>query len=129
MGRAVPMLLAAAVAALPGCSSQQDVVRVVMRHSAFEPAVVRVAPGDTVRFVITNEDPIAHEFILGDDAVQDRHERGRHAAHGDLPGEVSVPAGETRETTYRFGAGGVLTFGCHLPGHYAYGMRGEVRIG
>ena len=32
--------------------------------------------------------------------------------------------------TYTFArAGGTLQFGCHLPGHWAYGMKGEIRVG
>jgi uncharacterized cupredoxin-like copper-binding protein len=108
-------------------------VVVTMRHSRFEPAAVRVDPGERVRFVLRNTDPIDHEFILGDDAVQRRHEQGRERQHhGDVPGERSVPAGQEAATTYAFPAaldGRVLAFACHLPGHYAYGMHGTVRVG
>ena len=108
-------------------------VVVTMRHSRFEPAAVRVDPGERVRFVLRNTDPIDHEFILGDDAVQRRHEEGRERQHhGDVPGERSVPAGQEAATTYAFpaGPGGrLLKFACHLPGHYAYGMHGTVRVG
>jgi uncharacterized cupredoxin-like copper-binding protein len=108
-------------------------VVVTMRHSRFEPAAVRVGPGERVRFVLRNTDPIDHEFILGDDTVQRRHEQGRERQHhGDIPGERSVPAGQDAVTTYAFPAGldgGRLEFACHLPGHYAYGMHGTVRVG
>jgi uncharacterized cupredoxin-like copper-binding protein len=26
-------------------------------------------------------------------------------------------------------SGEPLLFGCHLPGHYAFGMRGEIQVG
>ena len=102
-------------------------VVVTMHHSRFQPEVVRVAPGTTVRFLLRNTDPIDHEFILGDAAVQRRHEQGRQREHhGEVPGEVSVAAGSQAATTYTFRQGGPasLLFACHLPGHYAYGMRG-----
>jgi uncharacterized cupredoxin-like copper-binding protein len=108
-------------------------VVVTMHHSRFEPAVVRVGPGERVRFVLRNTDPIDHEFILGDDAVQRRHEQGRERHHhGEVPGERSVAAGQEAATTYAFPAGlerPALEFACHLPGHYAYGMHGTVRVG
>ena len=108
-------------------------VVVTMHHSHFEPALVRVAPGERVRFVLRNTDPIDHEFILGDAAVQARHERGRERHHhGDVPGERSVAAGQEATTTYAFPQGWdgrSVEFACHLPGHYAYGMRGTVRVG
>ena len=106
-------------------------VEVTMHHSRFQPAVVRVAPGSTVRFLLRNTDPIDHEFILGDEAVQRRHEQGREREHhGQVPGEVSVAAGLEATTTYPFRAGGpaTLEFACHLPGHYAYGMRGVALV-
>ena len=105
---------------------------VTMRHSRFEPAAVRVEPGERVRFVLRNTDPIDHEFILGDDGVQRRHEQGREREHhGEVPGERSVAAGQEAVTTYAFPAsldGRALEFACHLPGHYAYGMRGTVTV-
>jgi uncharacterized cupredoxin-like copper-binding protein len=43
---------------------------------------------------------------------------------------MSVAPLETGVTTYTFpSAPGTLVLGCHLPGHFAYGMRAEVRIG
>lgn len=100
---------------------------ITIRHSRFAPARFTFRRGATVRFVITNTDPIDHEFILGDDAVQRRHETGTEPVHDRVPGEVSVPAGTQAETTYTFSRPGVLLIGCHAPGHYAYGMRGWVR--
>jgi uncharacterized cupredoxin-like copper-binding protein len=41
---------------------------------------------------------------------------------------MSVPAGETATTTYTFAQAGELILGCHLPGHYAFGMRADVTI-
>jgi uncharacterized cupredoxin-like copper-binding protein len=107
------------------------VVRIRVHFSRFDPDQIRVEPGQTVRFVIVNTDPIDHEFILGDEGVQRVHEEGTEAHHPPRPGEISVPAGATVETTYTFpgAGGGSLIFGCHLPGHYDFGMRGIVTIG
>ncbi|HZA84444.1 MAG TPA: hypothetical protein VFC13_23695, partial [Actinomycetes bacterium] len=61
-----------------------------------------------------------------------RHEQGRERHHhGDVPGERSVAAGQEVATIYAFppGPDGLsLEFACHLPGHYAYGMHGSVRV-
>ena len=134
---AVVLCLAAGLVAWrvgPGAGGEPDrTVVVTMRHSRFEPARLAVAPGERVRFVLRNTDPIDHEFILGDAAVQRRHEQGRERHHhGDVPGERSVVAGQEAATTYAFppGPDGLsLEFACHLPGHYAYGMHGTVRVG
>lgn len=99
-----------------------------IHHSAFKPEKLEVEQGTMVVFVINNTDPIDHEFILGDEEVQQKHEEGTEAHHGAKPGEVSIPAGESRTTTYEVTESGTLIFGCHLPGHYAYGMRGAVEV-
>ncbi len=121
------ILLAASLGASSRAMRPQT-VEVTVRHSRFLPARFTVPRGTTLRFVITNTDPIDHEFILGDEAVQRRHETGTEPAHGLVPGEVSVPAGTRAETNYTFSRPGVLLIGCHAPGHYDYGMRGWVRV-
>jgi uncharacterized cupredoxin-like copper-binding protein len=104
-------------------------VHVRIHHSLFEPAAFSFATGETVRFVVQNADPIDHEFILGDRAVQLAHERGTEAYHPPRPGEMTIRAGETATTTYTFEAPGPSILGCHLPGHYAFGMRAPVVVG
>ena len=105
-------------------------VRIVIHHSRFELPSVDATPGESVRFVLENTDPIDHEFIVGDARVQLAHERGTEAHHPPRPGEVTVPAGTTRATTVAFPPStGTTLFGCHLPGHYAYGMVGTIEIG
>jgi uncharacterized cupredoxin-like copper-binding protein len=97
-------------------------------HSRFEPDRVRVEPGSTVRFVIHNVDPIDHEFIIGPPETHDIHERGEPHFHtGAVRGEVTVPAGATAETTWTFGEAGSpdVAYGCHLAGHWDYGMHGK----
>jgi uncharacterized cupredoxin-like copper-binding protein len=83
-----------------------------------------------VRFVVHNNDPIGHELIVGDAEVHRRHEAGTEPVHPPLPGEISVPAGATAETLYRFDGTNSepVVYACHLPGHFRYGMSGDVRI-
>ncbi len=104
-------------------------IHIRIHYSAFDPEMIAARPGETIRFVLENTDPIDHEFIVGDETVQLIHEEGTEAHHAPRPGEISVPAGETHVTTYTFPAGrGALIFGCHLPGHYDYGMRGTIQV-
>jgi uncharacterized cupredoxin-like copper-binding protein len=128
----VGVALAAVLVTTAGaCTTSDDPDRTIeigIRHSSFDPGLVSVEPGEEVLFLIRNDDPIAHEFILGDEEIQQVHEDGTEAHHGAKPGEVSVASGATAQTTYTFEGPGTLIFGCHLPGHYDYGMRGTVRI-
>lgn len=118
-------LLASGVAARDGIRT----IEVTIEHSLFVPSRIEVSPGETVRFIVHNTDPIDHEFLIGDTAVQLRHESGTEPHHGAKPGEISIPALQKRSTTYTFGEAGSSIFGCHLPLHYDYGMRGSIRIG
>lgn len=117
-----------------GCSERADdagserEVHVELRYSRFVPDHFEFEVGTTVTFVVENRDPIDHEFLIGDEEVQRAHEEGTEAHHGAKPGEISVPAGETRTTTYTFDEPGTLLVGCHLPTHYDYGMRGEITV-
>ncbi|HWC13505.1 MAG TPA: plastocyanin/azurin family copper-binding protein [Actinomycetota bacterium] len=102
--------------------------QIVIEHSRFDPAEINVREGDTITFVIRNTDPIDHELIIGNTEVQRAHEAGTEEHHGTKPGEVTIPAGTTRETTYTFASAGRLIYGCHLPRHYDYGMRGVISV-
>ncbi len=111
-----------------GIEKGTPTVRIVVEHSHFRPEVVRVRPHTEVRFVVVNRDPIGHELIVGDEEVHARHRNGTEAYHPPKPGEVSVDAGARASTTYTFAEPGRYEFACHLPGHYAYGMRGVVLV-
>lgn len=106
-------------------------VTLTIRHSRFSPEHLVVRSGTLVHFVIRNDDPIGHEFIVGDDGVHQRHEAGTEPVHPPRPGEVSIAGGATAETDFRFegttGSGPVV-YACHLPGHYRYGMSGTVDV-
>ena len=108
---------------------QTRTVHIHIHFSHFDATDIEVQPGQTIRFVVENTDPIDHEFIVGDEGVQQAHEAGTEAQHAPRPGEISIPPGGTVITTVTFPLqAGSLLFGCHLPGHYAYGMRGVITI-
>jgi uncharacterized cupredoxin-like copper-binding protein len=119
-------------AVTPGGASGVATVRITAHHSRFEPDRITVKPGSTVRFVVHNGDPIDHEFIIGPPEVHELHERGTPHVHtGIVPGEITVPAGATLQTTWTFGPAGspAVAYGCHLAGHWAYGMHGLATVG
>lgn len=95
-----------------------------IRYSRFEPAAVTVPLGRPVTFVLHNDDPIAHEWIVGDDALHKRHRTGTEPYHASRPTEISIPALATVETTVTFDEPSRWRYVCHLPGHEAYGMVG-----
>jgi uncharacterized cupredoxin-like copper-binding protein len=103
-------------------------VEIVIHYSQFEPSQVTVPHGVPVTFVLVNQDPIDHEWLIGDDAFHERHRHGTEAHHGARPDEVSIAAETTEETTLTFAEPGTLRYICHIPGHEAYGMVGVLTI-
>lgn len=120
------LLVAATVTA--GCARSPVTVTITIHHSAFDLSEVSVPAGVPVTFVLVNEDPIDHEWLIGDDAFHEAHRAGTHAVHGSVATEVTVPALETVRTTITFDEPGTLAYICHLPQHEAYGMVGVLTV-
>jgi len=127
VGHAIDALTAGA-SAVPVRGPGLVTLRVDIHHSHFRVPDVRLRQGSLVRFVVRNHDPIDHEFVVGGPAVHARHEHGTEATHPPVPGEVSVGALDVGETVYRFDRPGRVVYACHLPGHIAYGMIGELSV-
>ena len=125
---AIVLLLAGSVAA--GCSASPTAQRVeiLIHYSHFSPAELTVPHGVAVTFVLINEDPIDHEWLIGDEAFHERHRTGTEPIHGERPDEVSVRAMSSAQTTLTFDEPGDVDFICHFPGHEAYGMAGVVHV-
>ena len=103
-------------------------VTITMRYSHFLPASVSAQAGVPVTFILANEDPIAHEWIVGDDLTHRRHRTGTEPHHGERATEQSVGAMSSVRTTVTFPKPGTYRYICHLPGHEQYGMVGIVTV-
>jgi uncharacterized cupredoxin-like copper-binding protein len=125
-------LLIALVPVLASCSTgtAAEPLRIEIRihYSHYEPSAITVPAGQPVTFVLHNDDPIDHEWIVGDAALHERHRTGTEEHHDARPTEVTIDALTTRETTVTFVAPAALTFVCHLPGHEAFGMVGTLTV-
>jgi uncharacterized cupredoxin-like copper-binding protein len=143
--RRSPLLIVAlaAVAACSGAAASEapasaptdagDGTRIEVRlRDSFriEPGDFSVPAGVPVTFVVTNGGVLDHELYIGDEAAQDEHDqemRSGGTAHDD-PNGVAVDPGETKELTITFDTAGSLIAGCHVPGHYAGGMKTSVTV-
>ena len=99
---------------------------------AFEPNDFTVAPGETVRFVVTNTGESVHEFLIGDEAAQAEFEAemsGGEEMDHDTSSGVSVDPEQTETFDYTFGETDEAIFaGCHEPGHYEGGMVATITV-
>lgn len=124
---AIVLALAFAAATLAG-GRPSTALEIVIRYSKFSPGAIVVPVGVPATITLRNDDPIDHEWIVGDDAVHAIHRTGTELLHPSRPTEVVIPAMSTRTTTITFEEAGSLKFICHLPAHEAYGMVGTVTI-
>jgi uncharacterized cupredoxin-like copper-binding protein len=120
----------------PGAPADVDrTVRIVMGDMSFDPAMVTITAGETIRFVVINRSGIDHDFTIGDPIAQGAHRAemvemmdNPGMTHADDPNAVLVKAGETRELIWWFAPTGGLEFDCNVPGHYEAGMRGTIDV-
>src|SRR3954452_18823804 len=89
---AASAVAAGALAVDSAASSAPLIVDVRIRYSHYEPSLVTVPGGRPITFVLVNDAPIDHEWILGDAAVHERHRTGNEPYHASRPTEVSIDA-------------------------------------
>src|SRR4029077_2110995 len=90
--RAVAGLLGAVlVALLSGCGASPMRIQITIHYSHYDPSRLTVPHGVPVTFVIVNTDPIDHEWIVGDAALQQRHRTGTEPVHNARPTENHDP--------------------------------------
>jgi len=98
----------------------------------FEPNRIQVYRDETVRFVVTNDGKLAHEFVIGDAQLQAEHEKEMQAMAGmhmhDDVNAISLLPGQTKSLVWTFTRDGVTEYACHMPGHFAAGMVGKIVI-
>lgn len=125
---AASLLLLAVLVTGGGGVAAAERVTIEISYSSFTPRALTVEAGVPVTFVLVNEDPIDHEWIVGDAALHAAHRTGTEMVHAARPTEVSIPALTTVATTVTFSEPGLYPYICHLPGHEAYGMVGLLTV-
>lgn len=111
------------------------VVEIVMREAGgrmlFVPDRVEVKTGEQIRFVLTNEGMVNHEFILGTEREIEEHakEMKKHPGmeHEDAHSRTLGMLG-TDDLLWHFTKAGRFVFACLIPGHLEKGMIGTVVV-
>jgi uncharacterized cupredoxin-like copper-binding protein len=101
-------------------------------HSmSFTPDKLEVKRGDQIKFVITNEGLLNHEFILADTKSNLKHaelmKKYPDMEHDDPNGKTVAPY-TVAEILWRFSKRGTFEFSCLIPGHREAGMIGHVIV-
>lgn len=133
MGHGEHGAMAASAAGQPGepARATRTVSITALDTMRFDPAMLAVKAGETVRFVVTNAGKLQHEFTIGDAQTQLAHEQMMQSMPGmrhEEPNSVSLAPGEAKTLVWQFAESGSVEIGCHEPGHYPAGMRAVVEV-
>ena len=101
---------------------------IAIAFSRFGPEELTVQAGVPLTLTLRNDDPIDHEWIVGNAETHERHRTGTEPFHDAVPTELTIPALESRMTTVTFEEPGEYRYICHLPGHETYGMVGVLKV-
>jgi uncharacterized cupredoxin-like copper-binding protein len=130
----------------PGSSAAPREVNVVLKDWLVLPDPVDVVPGESVLLHVVNGGLEIHELVVGDQAVQDAWEAAEGAAADPPPGptpvvsvapdvaglRVVVPSGQRVDVAWTVPSDPAtvanLLLGCHIPGHWAKGMKAGIRL-
>jgi len=97
----------------------------------FTPNDIQVTAGEKIKFVVTNNGALKHEFVLGTpESLKD------HAAmmikfpnmEHEEPYMAHVSPGKSMDIVWQFSESGIFEFGCLLPGHFDAGMKGILAV-
>ncbi len=102
-------------------------IQIEARDIGFDVKTIRVKPGETIRFVVTNKGAVPHEFVLANHKENVEHcammAQMPDMVHHD-PNMITLQPGETKELIWRFGDDPNFEFSCNIPGHSEAGMWG-----
>ena len=97
----------------------------------FEPRVLDMKAGETVRLAIENVGELEHEFVMDTVAAVAEHKelmnKFPEMEHDD-PNAVRLAPGEKDEIVWTFANAGSFQFACLIPGHYEAGMHGALSV-
>ena len=93
---------------------------------SIDPGKMSVTAGVPVRFVVTNDGALDHDFFIG----TDKEIKTRSEGDGE-PGPdrfIAVPPGKTVELLYTFDDPGKVIAACTIAGHYSGGMKASITV-
>ena len=116
----------------PGKGSEASrTVRIEARDTVYNVKQVQVRAGETIKFVVTNNGKIDHEFGIASGKEHEEHRemmKQMPDMKHDAPNVVSLKPGETKEVIWKFGKDTNVEFSCNIPGHAEQGMKGVFRV-
>ena len=128
------------------------VINIKMYDNYYEPNVLKVKEGETIKFIVQNLGKMVHEYNIATKEMHIKHqpEMQKLVEHGILKinkidmvkmkemskkdhslshshaNSVIVEPNKTKEIIWKFSKNTVLEIACNVPGHYQAGMVGKI---
>jgi uncharacterized cupredoxin-like copper-binding protein len=97
----------------------------------FEPAVLKVKEGETIRLKFNNTGETDHEFVMDTQKAIIEHkalmEKFPEMEHADA-NSIRLNPKDKGEIVWTFAKAGEFGFACLIPGHYEAGMKGDITV-
>lgn len=97
----------------------------------FSPPQLEIRRGEQIRFVLTNNGELEHEFVLATTEENIKHaeemKKNPDMEHDD-PNAKRVMPKKKNEIVWRFTKPGTFEYGCLIPGHREAGMTGTIVV-
>lgn len=98
----------------------------------FTPDKIDVKQGDVVKFLLTNDGKLLHEFVIGTKPELDKLAalviKSPDQVDHERSDRIHVEPGKVGEVVWNFNRAGAFDFACLLPGHYQAGMVGRINV-
>ena len=130
------------------------VVNIKMYDNYYEPNVVKIKKGETIKFIIENLGELVHEYNIGTKEMHIKHQpemaklveheilladkidhekmkkmaKKDHSLGHSHSNSVLLEPNETGEIIWKFTKDISLEMACNMPGHYEAGMVGKINI-
>ena len=127
------------------------IINIKMYDNYYEPNIIRVKKGETIKFVVQNLGEMVHEYNIATKEMHIKHqpEMQKLVDHGILlvdkidmkkmskkdhslshshSNSVMVEPKKTGEIIWKFSKSLTLEMACNIPGHYETGMLGQIIV-
>ena len=130
------------------------VINIKMYDNYYEPNLITIKKGETIKFIITNLGEMVHEYNIGTKEMHIKHQsemvemvereillvdridrnkmkemaKMNHAMAHKHANSVLLEPSDTGEIIWKFSTSAELEIACNVPGHYEAGMVAKIII-
>ena len=129
------------------------VIKIKMYDNYYEPSLITVKKGETIKFIITNLGEMVHEYNIGTKEMHIKHQpemqklidheiisfdkidkkkmkemaKKDHSMSHSHANSVLLEPNENAEIIWKFNTEAKLEAACNIPGHYETGMIAKIK--